>query len=361
LNVFTKDLTISVVKDTVKSALYLDLHLDIENEGRLKTKLNDKRDDFSFPIMNFPFLCSNIAYGEYTNQLIRYTRFYISDISMGRIEQPHKQQTHSPFRWYGCLPPSWITSYHLNITYLGMATNCYDILLNKILISVITAEALKNESLDKGLFFNVTITERRLNVIRLQVRVSSTKGENFTALKWLYKTYYSSIITEVKLVRGHHIDEFIKVKRLEIGFCYNFQINVQTQNGRWIGPIDQRACTKPRSPGSGTRIGITTITSIPLLIQYPYGGHFDSFRIDYENNANKFSMTVSRAVGVNQTEIEITGLVPQSCYNIDNQVIILVLLPMCVLRHRWIPTPTQSYMVNHHLQSSGTRVPCSNQ
>ncbi|CAG2191685.1 unnamed protein product [Mytilus edulis] len=186
-----------------------------------------------------------------------------------------------------------------------------------ILISVITAEALKNESLDRGLFFNVTITERRLNVIRLQVRVSSTKGENFTALKWLYKTYYSSIITEVKLVRGHHIDEFIKVKRLEIGFCYNFQINVQTQNGRWIGPIDQRACTKPRSPGSGTRIGITTITSIPLLIQYPYDGHFDSFRIDYENNANKFSMTVSRAVGVNQTEIEITGLVPQSCYNID--------------------------------------------
>ena len=36
-------------------------------EGRLKTKLYDKRDYFNFPIVNFPFICSNIpaepAYG----------------------------------------------------------------------------------------------------------------------------------------------------------------------------------------------------------------------------------------------------------------------------------------------------------
>ncbi|XP_076078307.1 uncharacterized protein LOC143048503 [Mytilus galloprovincialis] len=187
-----------------------------------------------------------------------------------------------------------------------------------ISISGITAEALKNESLDRGLFFNVTTTERKLNIIKLHVRVSSTKGEKFTMLKWLYKTVENSTRTEQKPVRGdHYVDESIKVKGLEIGFCYNFQIDVQTQNGRWIGPIDQRACTKPRSPGSGTRIGNTTITSIPLLIEHPYDGYFDSFRIDYENNANKFSMTVSRAVGVNQTKTEITGLVPQSCYTID--------------------------------------------
>ena len=40
------------IKDTtVKSASYLALHLKIDNEGRLKTKLYDKRDDFSFPIV----------------------------------------------------------------------------------------------------------------------------------------------------------------------------------------------------------------------------------------------------------------------------------------------------------------------
>ena len=38
----------------------------------------DKRDDFNFPIVNFPFLSSNIpsvpAYGVYVSQLIRYAR-----------------------------------------------------------------------------------------------------------------------------------------------------------------------------------------------------------------------------------------------------------------------------------------------
>ena len=41
-----------------KSASYLDLHLEIDKEGRLK-KLYDKRDDFSFQIVTFPFLVPN--------------------------------------------------------------------------------------------------------------------------------------------------------------------------------------------------------------------------------------------------------------------------------------------------------------
>jgi hypothetical protein len=39
---------------------------------------NDKRDDFNFPIVNCPFICSNIpaapAYGVYISQLIRCSR-----------------------------------------------------------------------------------------------------------------------------------------------------------------------------------------------------------------------------------------------------------------------------------------------
>ena len=57
---------------------YLDLLLDIDREGRLRTKLYDKRYDFNFPIVNFPFICCNIpaapAYGVYISQLIRYSR-----------------------------------------------------------------------------------------------------------------------------------------------------------------------------------------------------------------------------------------------------------------------------------------------
>jgi hypothetical protein len=58
------------IKDTTytdRSASYLDLHLEIDSEGRLRTKLYDKRDDFNFPIVNLPFTCSKIpaapAYG----------------------------------------------------------------------------------------------------------------------------------------------------------------------------------------------------------------------------------------------------------------------------------------------------------
>jgi hypothetical protein len=37
--------------DTDKSASYLDLHLHIYSDGRLRTNLYDKRDDFNFPIV----------------------------------------------------------------------------------------------------------------------------------------------------------------------------------------------------------------------------------------------------------------------------------------------------------------------
>ena len=60
------------------SALFLDLHLEIDIAGRLKTKLYNKREDFNFPIVNFSFICSYIpeapGYGEYISQLIRYSR-----------------------------------------------------------------------------------------------------------------------------------------------------------------------------------------------------------------------------------------------------------------------------------------------
>ena len=49
-----------------------------DKDDKISTKLYDKRDDFSFQIVNFPFLSSNIpsspTYGVYTSQLIRYAR-----------------------------------------------------------------------------------------------------------------------------------------------------------------------------------------------------------------------------------------------------------------------------------------------
>ena len=56
----------------------MDLLLKYDNFHRLQVKLYDKRDDFNFDIVNFPFLSSNIpqspAYGGFVSQLIRYAR-----------------------------------------------------------------------------------------------------------------------------------------------------------------------------------------------------------------------------------------------------------------------------------------------
>ena len=63
------------VPDT--KALFLDLHLSL-SEGLVKAKLYDKRDDFDFDIVDFPFLDGDVprstAYGVYISQLIRFAR-----------------------------------------------------------------------------------------------------------------------------------------------------------------------------------------------------------------------------------------------------------------------------------------------
>ena len=54
----------------------MDLHLSI-SDGSVKTKIYDKRDDFDFHIVNFPFLDGDVprstSYGVYIFQLIRFS------------------------------------------------------------------------------------------------------------------------------------------------------------------------------------------------------------------------------------------------------------------------------------------------
>ena len=90
--IYPDELDIKDTTESDKSASYLDILLNIDSNGRLTTSLYDKRDDFDFAIVNFPFLCSNIplspAYGVYISQLIRYARacFAYEDFSKrGRL------------------------------------------------------------------------------------------------------------------------------------------------------------------------------------------------------------------------------------------------------------------------------------
>ena len=63
------------ISDT--EAPFLDLHLSMSN-GFVSSKIYDKRDDFDFDIVNFPFLDGDVprstSYGVYISQLIRFAR-----------------------------------------------------------------------------------------------------------------------------------------------------------------------------------------------------------------------------------------------------------------------------------------------
>ena len=58
-------------------ASFLDLHLSI-SDGFVKAKIDDKRDDFDFDLVNFPFLDGDVPrstpYGVCISRLIRFAR-----------------------------------------------------------------------------------------------------------------------------------------------------------------------------------------------------------------------------------------------------------------------------------------------
>ena len=72
--IYLRELEIKETTESAASSTYLDCYLYIDN-GKLTTRLYDKRDDFNFPIVNFPFLSSNIpSVPAYVSKLIRYAR-----------------------------------------------------------------------------------------------------------------------------------------------------------------------------------------------------------------------------------------------------------------------------------------------
>ena len=72
----------------IRFSAFLDLHLSISNDI-VSTKINDKRDDFDFEIVNFPSLDGDVprstSYGVYSYicQLIRFARAssYVTDFN----------------------------------------------------------------------------------------------------------------------------------------------------------------------------------------------------------------------------------------------------------------------------------------
>ena len=76
-NIYPTELTLKKTTECTSRLSYLDISISIYS-GRYVTELYDKRDNFNFEIVNFPYMCSNIpvrpTYGVYVSQLIRICR-----------------------------------------------------------------------------------------------------------------------------------------------------------------------------------------------------------------------------------------------------------------------------------------------
>ena len=72
--VYPSQLTVEKANKSDHLANYVDLTFVMDSGGKLSTRFYNKRDDFDFHIVNFPFLSSNIPsgppYGVYISQLI---------------------------------------------------------------------------------------------------------------------------------------------------------------------------------------------------------------------------------------------------------------------------------------------------
>ena len=77
--IYPRELQLNRANSSGTEAPLLDLNLCISN-GTVSTKIYDKRDDFDFDIVNFPFLDGDVprctSYGVYISQLIRFTRAF---------------------------------------------------------------------------------------------------------------------------------------------------------------------------------------------------------------------------------------------------------------------------------------------
>ena len=75
--IYPPELQLNKVYTSDTEAPFLDLHLSISN-GFVSSKIYDKRDDFDYDIVNFPFLDGDVprstSYGVYISQLIRFAR-----------------------------------------------------------------------------------------------------------------------------------------------------------------------------------------------------------------------------------------------------------------------------------------------
>ena len=113
--IYPSELQLNKVYTSDTEAAFLDLHLSISNDI-VSATINDKRHNFDFEIVNFPFLDGDVprstSYGAYISQLI----CFASHISL----QPIISKTPRKWFWWHIL---LMLGIHARITLCGM-TKC---------------------------------------------------------------------------------------------------------------------------------------------------------------------------------------------------------------------------------------------
>ena len=119
--IYPLELQLNKANTSDTEATFLDLHLLISNDI-VSTQIYDKRDDFDFKIVNFPFLDGDVprftSYGVYKPQLIRFARAssYVADFNTR-----NKLLTQKLFKqgyWY----------HKLRKTFSKFYRRCYDLI-----------------------------------------------------------------------------------------------------------------------------------------------------------------------------------------------------------------------------------------
>ena len=88
--IYPPELQLNKANTSDTESPFLDLHLSISNVF-VFSKIYDKRNDFDFDIVNFPFLDGDVPrrpfYGVYISQLIRFARVcrHIEDFNAAKL------------------------------------------------------------------------------------------------------------------------------------------------------------------------------------------------------------------------------------------------------------------------------------
>ena len=100
--IYPAELTFNKVDTNNEHCPFLDLDIYIFN-GKLNTKIYNKRDDFSFPIVDYPFLDGDVLLTQsyvYISQLVRFARVCNKIFDFNERNLHITEKLHQGFRYH---------------------------------------------------------------------------------------------------------------------------------------------------------------------------------------------------------------------------------------------------------------------